>query len=177
MKQLHDLTDRVHHVLSTLSLTHFLCYGSLWGQIRLSRTLPWESTSQFCLRNEELIALDEVYIIRAFDKHGLKIHYNSADGVYLVTDPYLTGVLVELYVFEEDKLIHMYRRIGWKRRVLPPDCESMKSLECFPPRLIHPPLPVKEFGGYILPVPREGIELQKYHYEETWWKEIKPKNC
>lgn len=95
----------VHHVLSTLSLTHFLCYGSLWGQIRLSRSLPWESTSQFCLRNEELIPLDEVYIIRAFDKHGLKIQYNSADGVYLVIDPYLNGVAVELYVFEEDKLV------------------------------------------------------------------------
>lgn len=71
----------------------------------------------------------------------------------------------------------MYKRIGWKRRVLPPDCKAMKSLECFPPRLIMPPLPKKEFGGYIFPVPREGIELQKYHYELNWWKEVKPTNC
>lgn len=101
------LNLRVHHVLSTLSITHFICYGSLWGQIRISRSLPWEVSSQFCLRNEELIPLDEVYIIRAFDKHGLEIKYNSAEGIYNVIDPYINGAFVELYVFEEDKLVRL----------------------------------------------------------------------
>jgi hypothetical protein len=73
--------------------------------------------------------------------------------------------------------IGMLRRVGWKRRMLPPDCEGMTSLECFPPRLIAPPLPVKEFGGFVFPVPREGIEIQKYHYPDNWWKEVLPKNC
>jgi len=73
--------------------------------------------------------------------------------------------------------IGMLRRVGWKRRMLPPDCEGMTSLECFPPRLIAPPLPLREFGGFVFPVPREGIEIQKYHYPDNWWKEVLPKNC
>nr|CAD7597445.1 unnamed protein product [Timema genevievae] len=121
--QLHQLADKVNRVLSSLQLTHFLCYGSLWGQIRLSRSLPWEADVEFCLLNEELSLHDE---------------------------------------------INMLRRVGWKRRMLPPNCEEMTSLECFPPRLIARPLPLKEFGGYILPVPREGIEIQKYHYQQSW---------
>lgn len=28
-----------------------------------------------------------------------------------------------------------------------------------------------------MPVPREGIELQKYHYPNDWWLEIKPTDC
>ena len=61
----------------------------------------------------------------------------------------------------------MYRRIGWKRRFLPPDC-NLESLDCFPPRLIIPPLPIKEFGGSLIPAPREGIEMQKYHYKNNF---------
>lgn len=89
-----------------MSLTHFLCYGSLWGQIRLSRSLPWAVSSQFCVRNEELTPLDEVYIRRVFDKHGLQIQYNSAEGMYDVVDPFINGAFVVLYVFEEDNLVN-----------------------------------------------------------------------
>ncbi|XP_066991775.2 uncharacterized protein [Anabrus simplex] len=174
---LHKLADRTHHILATLGLTHFLCYGSLWGLIRLSRSLPWEDDVEFCLRNEELSLKDEVYLIRVFKKDNLDLSYNSAEGLYVVKDPKFHGGSVQLIVFEEDPLINMMRRVGWKRRMLPPDCEGMTSLQCFPPRLIAPPLPVKEFGGYVMPVPREGIELQKYHYQDNWWKEVLPKNC
>ncbi|XP_049794233.1 uncharacterized protein LOC126203893 [Schistocerca nitens] len=174
---LHNLADRTHRVLSSLGLTHFLCYGALWGQIRLSRSLPWESDVEMCLRNEELARKDEVFLLRAFRKQGLQLAYDSAEGRYTVKDPQFTGGSVQLIVFEEDRMINMLRRVGWKRRVLPPDCESMDSLQCFPPRLITPPLPQKEFGGYVMPVPREGIEIQKYHYPSNWWKEVLPKNC
>nr|CAD7395658.1 unnamed protein product [Timema cristinae] len=195
--QLHQLADKVNRVLTSLQLTHFLCYGSLWGQIRLSRSLPWEADVEFCLLNEELSLHDEVFLARAFKKHKLDMKYNSAEGLYMITDPQFEGGNIQLIVFEEDttttlnaaslpppnhfvnpyKLtasvntldlqINMLRRVGWKRRMLPPNCEEMTSLECFPPRLIARPLPLKEFGGYILPVPREGIEIQKYHYQQN----------
>uniref|UniRef100_A0A6V7JGT6 Uncharacterized protein n=1 Tax=Bracon brevicornis TaxID=1563983 RepID=A0A6V7JGT6_9HYME len=71
----------------------------------------------------------------------------------------------------------MIRRVGWTRRVLPPDCELSPSLQCFPPQLVIPPLPAKQFGGHFMPVPREGIELQKYHYPKDWWLEMKPTDC
>jgi len=174
---LHSLADRAHNVLSSIGLTHFLCYGSLWGQLRHSRSLPWESDVEFCMLNEEIITKDEVYLVRTFRNKGMKLDYDSTEGVYSVTDSKLPGAKVQLVVFEKDPMINMLRRVGWKRRVLPPDCESLPSLNCFPPRLAITPLPVKEFGGFIIPVPREGIEIQKYHYPNNWWKVIQPKNC
>nr|CAD7445338.1 unnamed protein product [Timema bartmani] len=158
--QLHQLADKVNRVLSSLQLTHFLCYGSLWGQIRLSRSLPWEADVEFCLLNEELSLHDEVFLTRAFKKHKLDMKYNSAEGLYMITDPQFEGGNIQLIVFEEDTTINMLRRVGWKRRMLPPNCEEMTSLECFPPRLIARPLPLKEFGG-LNPGPSGQIEARQ----------------
>ncbi|KAG8259732.1 uncharacterized protein LOC124356991 [Homalodisca vitripennis] len=174
---LHALGDRVHRLLVSLGLTHFLCYGSLWGQLRLSRTLPWERDIELCVLNEEMALKDEVFLERQFRKNNMQLAYDSTDGKYTITDDTLPDARVELIVFEEDPMVAMLRRVGWKRRVLPSDCESLPSLSCFPPRLIKTPLPSREFGGYIIPVPREGIEIQKYHYPDNWWKEVLPKNC
>lgn len=71
----------------------------------MSRALPWQVSSQICLRNEELLPHDEVYIRRIFEKHGLKIEYNSAEGMYDVVDPFVNGPYVEIYVFEEDTMV------------------------------------------------------------------------
>lgn len=43
-----------------MGITHFLCYGSLWGQLRLGRTLPWERDIELCVLNEEMALKDEV---------------------------------------------------------------------------------------------------------------------
>lgn len=96
---------RTHRVLLSLSLTHFLCYGALWGQIRLSRTLPWEANVEFCLLNEELARRDEVFLLRAFRKQGLELDYDSGEGQYVVKDPVFSGGSVQLIVFEEDRLV------------------------------------------------------------------------
>ncbi|XP_054264958.1 uncharacterized protein LOC128987900 [Macrosteles quadrilineatus] len=174
---LHALSDRVHRLLASLGITHFLCYGALWGQLRLSRTLPWERDIELCVLNEEIALKDEVFLERQFRKNNMQLVYDSTDGKYRVTDTTVPDARIELIVFEEDPMVGMLRRVGWKRRVLPSDCESLPSLSCFPPRLVKAPLPSREFGGYIVPVPREGIEIQKYHYPDNWWKEVLPKNC
>ncbi|EEB20054.1 conserved hypothetical protein [Pediculus humanus corporis] len=175
--ELHIFTNEVHKILKVLNVTHFLCYGSLWGEIRFSRVLPWEDKSVMCILNEEILTKDELSIIRIFKNNGFYISYQSSEGQYVVTklnsDKKMRVLLV---LFELDKVVEMYRRIGWKRRFLPPDC-SLESLDCFPPRLIIPPLPIKEFGGSLIPAPREGIEMQKYHYKNNWWNEVPIKNC
>lgn len=72
----------------------------------------------------------------------------------------------------------VYRRIGWRRRFLPPHCDWSPSLQCFPVNLVDDsPLPRKRLGHYSYPVPMGHIELQKYHYTDNWWTEVKPKNC
>ncbi len=219
-----------HEVLDGLDLAHFLCYGSLFGQLRHSASLPWERDAEMCVLNEEVSRYDEVFIKRAFWKRGLDVVYDSAEGRYIVTvdrrhaekdeasgddansdgdrfvavKPHVKktddhdeedeskvekhhfhrkfeGVL-QLVVFADDKSIEkggesMYHRVGWKRRLLPPDCDYSKTLECFPSRLAQSPLPLKLFGTRAVPVPREEFELLKYHYPDNWWKEVKPLNC
>ncbi|KAL0266472.1 UNVERIFIED_CONTAM: hypothetical protein PYX00_008993 [Menopon gallinae] len=178
---LHVMTHSVHVVLEHLNITNFLCYGSLWGQLRLSRILPWEDKTVLCILNEAVLAKDELLVARVFKSKGFIISYDSIEGIYNILQAnqkdHRKPLKVILIVFELDKVVDMYRRIGWKRRVLPPDCETLSSLDCFPPRLIRPPLQRKEFGGKLIPVPREGIEIQKYHFRDNWWKEITYKNC
>ncbi|KAE8747393.1 hypothetical protein FOCC_FOCC005860 [Frankliniella occidentalis] len=173
-----NLSYRVHKVLDIMTLTHCLCYGALWGQVRRSSTLPWETNAEFCVNNKEISAFDENFIDRVFRKHNLTLVYDSAEGLYSVTDDaFQKGAQIQLIVFEEDLKLDVMRRVGWKRRMLPPNCEDSKSLECFPIRLLRKPLPMKPFGWKELPVPWESLEILKYHYPENWWKEVLPLNC
>ncbi|KAF7391960.1 hypothetical protein HZH68_011503 [Vespula germanica] len=175
-EKLHELAYRTHLVLAKLGIVHFLCLGALWGQVRIGRALPWARKVELCLVDT---LRDDVIITKAFREVGLSATYLHAAGVYRVQEHEVgeNSPKVEIVVFEEDAVTQMVRRVGWTRRVLPPDCEFSPSLQCFPPQLVIPPLPAKQFGGRLMPVPREGIELQKYHYPNDWWLEIKPTDC
>ncbi|XP_050447433.1 uncharacterized protein LOC126849538 isoform X1 [Cataglyphis hispanica] len=175
-EKLHDLAYRAHLVLSKLGIVHFLCLGGLWGQVRIGRALPWARKVELCLVDT---LRDDVLITKAFREDGLSATYLHAAGIYRIQEHEVgeDAPKVEVVVFEEDAVTQMVRRVGWTRRVLPPDCEFSPSLQCFPPQLVIPPLPAKQFGNRLMPVPREGIELQKYHYPNDWWLEIKPTDC
>ncbi|XP_043275572.1 uncharacterized protein [Venturia canescens] len=175
-EKLHDLTYRTHLVLAKLGVVHFLCFGGLWGQVRIGRALPWSRKTEFCLIDT---LRDDALITKAFRDVNLSASYSHAAGIYHVQEHEVgeDSPKIEIVVFEEDTVTQMVRRVGWTRRVLPPDCELSPSLQCFPPQLAIPPLPTKQFGGFLVPVPREGIELQKYHYPNDWWLEIKPTDC
>lgn len=198
ISELYELLYRTHDVLDQLRLTHFLCYGSLFGQVRHSETPSWERDGEFCVLNAELLQYDEVFLIRSFRKADLELTYDSSEGRYIVRTinpaPRIRQETpdeairpdtpeVQLIVFAADKEIksssfdEMLHRVGWKRRMLPPDCEYSQSLECFPKRLIDPPLELKPFGMKDLPVPHEDIEMLKYHFPDNWWIETKPLNC
>lgn len=193
---MHRLVYEVHGVLDTLDLTHFLCYGSLFGQVRRAATLPWEKDAEFCVLNEEFEKHDELFIKRAFKKVGLDVVYDSAEGLYVVKvakEPEIVAKLsekispqfsgyVQLIVFAVDKDIQvdgevMRHRVGWKRRLLPPDCDYSSTLDCYPKRLSEVPLPLKLFGTQAVPVPREEFEILKFHFPKNWWREEKPLNC
>jgi len=186
---LEDTIGRVHLVLKKIGLTHVLCYDTLVGQIRLGRNLPWEDSGYFCIFNEDLVKYDESFIGRAFQESRLGIAYDSAEGRYLVTrqdkenlGPTGAG-MVKLIVFSKEEEIQemiepTYYRIGWKRRILPRHCEYSPSLQCFPSRLVEPPLKMVKFGSQgKLPAPHEHFEILKYHYPDTWWKDPKPGHC
>ncbi|XP_052898431.1 uncharacterized protein LOC128305151 [Anopheles moucheti] len=179
--ELEHLFERVHRLLVQHGLTHFLCYGTLWGQIHMAKMLPWREKAEFCVLNEELMRHEEARFIRNFYASELQIHYLHSEGIYRIfakepTAPHATPY-VELVVFQLDETQGMYKRIGWKRRVLPPHCDWTPSLECFPVNLLQGTLPKRPLGRYDYTVPMGGIELQKYHYPDNWWKNVKVRNC
>lgn len=175
---LNNLMIETHKLLDKLKLTHFICYGTLWGILKIDGLLPWEDNIEFCALNEELSEFEEASLIRVFLKNNLVLHYDSQDGVYNVYRPEQRSKgLLRIVVFEKDIDLDMMKRVGWSRRLLPQDCDISPSLQCFPPRLIEPPFPFTNVHGVEYNIPREQIEIQKYLYPDTWWKDIKPSEC
>ncbi|XP_058123870.1 uncharacterized protein LOC131282127 [Anopheles ziemanni] len=179
--ELERLFERVHRLLVQHKLTHFLCYGTLWGQIRMGKMLPWREKAEFCVLNDELMHHEEARFIRNFYANELHISYLHSEGIYrifatdsvtMIAPPY-----IELIVFQLDVAQGMYKRVGWKRRLLPPHCDWTPSLDCFPVNLLQGTLPKRPLGRLLYTVPMGGIELQKYHYRDNWWKDVKVHNC
>lgn len=115
---------------------------------------------------------------RAFTKRQLVIDYYSAEGLYKIWplrhNTITSGVELHLFLFLTVPEHHLVRRMGIKYRLLPPLTEQIHS---FPVHLINSPLNWLKLSNVSFPAPREGIELQKYHYTQNWWQEIRPKRC
>lgn len=179
--ELYHLLSTVSAILSKLAITHFLCFDSLWGAVQESGPLPWDAHAHLCALNEKVAVHDEAELLRAFRRRGLALEYSSAEGQYTIRNKsYVSeefeAPTVRVVLFEEDERVLMLRRVGWRRRVLPPDCDAHPSLQCFPPNLAAVPLPTRPFGPLSMPAPREDIDLLKFHYPTTWWRPLQP-NC
>lgn len=174
-KKLGKLLENIEEALKALNLTYFMCYQTLWAALKVKKPLPWQKDIDLCVLNKEISAIDEGYLARTFKRYGLSINYNSGGGYYRVFKFGNISPYAKLTVFEEDLVTHQMRRVGWIHRMLPPN--SCEELNCFPPELISTPLPKIAFGDYLLPAPSNGIEIQKYLYPYSWWKEITPTNC
>ncbi len=96
---------RTHQVLDKFSLTHILCYHSLWGQIKNNKLLPWQPKGEFCIFNDELMKIDEAFFLSLFFKNDMNIKYFYSDGYYRIEDNRQREPFVELYVFENDKSV------------------------------------------------------------------------
>lgn len=175
LKKVENLLKDVQAPLQDLKLTYFLCYNSLWGALKVKGPLPWQNGLDICVLNKELSLIDEGFLIRTFKRHNLNIAYNSAGGFYKVQRFSELLPSATLTVFEEDPITFQMRRVGFIHRMLPPT--ACEELNCFPPELIVNPMPKASFGELNVPVPRDGIEMQKYLFPNSWWKEITPINC
>lgn len=169
-----DIAVSVSHILSIHNIQFFLCYESLWGALKNGGLLRWERKVDFCAMNENLVKLDEVFFLRQFQKAGLEIDYDSKTGRYTVWRRLKDEGTVEINLFERLKEMKLVRRLGWRHRLLPP---SSDNIDTFPDFLVELPLPKIKFSGREYPAAREGLELQKYHYRDSWWKNVKPENC
>ena len=121
------------------------------------------------------------------------LQYDVLEGIYAVyltegphqglpDDPRSTGgsdVSGRIIPFRPGSIYpsRLMRKTGLKRAILPEDCEGQQLLECFPSHLALPPLNQIKYGTETLPAPKEGIELQKYHYPDDWWLQRKIPPC
>ena len=167
--EMEEVLIRSLSAINTLHLaSHFLCFDSLWAAHTSNKPFRWKTTNEICIKNEEISKLEEATIIRVFKREGVILSYSSSSGEYDVR-LYSSGqTRLKLFLFEKDQENDQLRRVGWKHRLLPPD--SCSITQCFPSHLVDAPLPTTKFSGVRIPIPREEIEIQKYHYPNDWWK-------
>ena len=179
------LSERVHRALNILQVTHFLCHDSLWASLYQEGPRSWDRTLDLCLIGEDLTGQDEGFVARFFKTQDLILEYDMMEGLYTVrlqpkikfpgipSAGELPDVLARLILFQSrSNSMMVMRKSGVKRALLPDDCDNT-LLECFPIHLVQKPLSSIKFGNNELPAPKEGIEIQKYHYPDDWWLQRK----
>jgi hypothetical protein len=170
MNLYNELTSVMNSALKKLGLTYFLCYGSLWGALRMKKTLPWDRNLDFCILKHELVAIDTKRFDETLKSFGLDYYYNSRRGKYIV---YFNGVSAEITVFE--RVGSRVERTGWEKRLFP---HLYLNFQNFPYSLVEKqPLKTIEFNSLQIPAPYEVYEIQKYLYPDNWWRIVKPKGC
>lgn len=104
----------LHSVSSQLELHNFnvfLCYGSLWGEIRLSRLLPWSHKAELCILEDQLIEYGYEDFSKDFERNHMNIRYIAADGYYYIESDTagwsqtLSKPFVEIFIFTKDRKV------------------------------------------------------------------------
>ena len=166
-----ELAARIHKILDSLKIPHYMCYGTLWGVIRMERLLPWDNDVDFCINNTSILKVEEATLYKYFQKYDLQMRYMTRYGLYRVL---FRKAAADITVFDYDAYDGLMHRVGWDTRLYP---LWYREYHSFPPRLIEAPLKMKKFHSIQLPVPHEEMEIQKYLYKDDWWKIVKPQGC
>lgn len=161
------LATKVHKILDAHKIAHILCYGSLWGALRREDVLPWDTDVDFCIWSEDLESVEEAYMYKLFKFEGVALSYDFSKGAYVAT---YGNARCDLVVFGMSEDYAWLKRLGIRNTF-------GAQTDQFPSRLIAPPLSTMKLHGKDFPVPRGGIEIQKYLYPDNWQKEVKPPNC
>ena len=189
-QELVALSKETTGILSRNNVTHFLCYGSLWAHLRRGNLFPWDRTLSLGAFAEDVDRLPDDHLANLFTAKDLLLSYDRANGVYTVrgikygqrvSSPSFLIPELRLYTWKLNEAIKvngdreaMRQRVGWRHRILPPGSEG---LEEFPAKLVALPLPSVTLSGIKVDVSHEGAELQKYHYQDNWWTEVRPPGC
>lgn len=93
----------------------FLCYGSLWGEIRQSQLFPWAHKAELCILEDHLVEYGRDDFVSDFERNHLKIQYIAADGYYYIESnsigwsQTISKPFVELYIFAKDRKVNAGR--------------------------------------------------------------------
>ncbi|XP_078379427.1 uncharacterized protein LOC144662488 [Oculina patagonica] len=170
-----NMTYTVHKILDDLGIEHWLMYGSVFGAIRAQGPLPWDDDVDVGFNSSGTFASTKfVDFVSAFESKGLKVYHAR----------WFTSNMMKVYSDDmpliKVDLTAMYNYNGWMKRggletwIVP---FHYNRRHTFPAELAEKPLPLVRFGYSEMPVPRGGIEIQKYLYPDDWWKEVKPVSC
>ena len=156
------LTDIINGVLTEKGVGYFLCYGSLFGALRLGKSLPWDPDVEFCLISfEQMYAKEEIY--SWFEQNNVRVHYNYFEDLYEIK---LGQVVAEIIFFEyNDDFTQLERKL------------LFGTTDRFPSELVSPPLKKLKFHEQQVPVPNGDVDIQKHFYPEDWWQQVKPLYC
>lgn len=102
---------------------------------------------------------------------GISLEYSAWGGFHRVTRGSARADLMLFHSFSPNGLME---RVGIEAYVF---FVNYRKMHAFPSQLVAMPLPKVLFAGVLMPVPKGGLEIQKYHYPYDWWKESKPIGC
>ena len=146
-------------------------FFSLWGALRYNAPLPWDTDLDIGVLRNDLEHLPRDKLEYTLASKGMDIHYSSWGGFYRVT---MGNVRADLMIFDAFADSGNLERVGVESYVF---FINYKKMHAFPSELVQKPLPTMSFGGIAMPVPHDGLEIQKYHYPYDWWEERKPVGC
>lgn len=89
----------------------FLCYGSLWGEIRQSRLLPWSHKAELCILEDQLNEYGHDDFVKDFERNHMSIRHIAADGYYyiesnsIIQSQSISKPYVEIFIFAKDRQV------------------------------------------------------------------------
>ena len=101
---LRELATKTVKILKTLNVRHFACKATLWAIIRRNQvsalwrfrsalrqlyqiTFPWSPDVVICALNEDARNYDEKFFMQHFEREGLLLQYDAANGEYRISVP------------------------------------------------------------------------------------------
>ena len=171
------LAHKMHLILDSMGIEHWLMYGSLWGPLRgIPGPLPWDYDVDIGINGDDgnfsKVPFEEFKA--RFTSAGLKVTDKSlrSGNLMLVDQNSENGEKGEVFIFyNHGGVMTLAGYETWIFYI------NYRVYNSFPAVLVKQPLPKVRFGFFNISAPRGGIEIMKYLYPFSWWKVVKPANC
>jgi len=163
-------------ILDKHNMTYALGFGSLWGALRHGDILPWDIDIDLIVvldRNSDIKGTID-WLKKEMEAQGMEVYYRDWIGIIQGYSPVYKSQLDVTFWCDYYGTGTLFRCSGWEQYIF---FVNYRYHYTFPARLVKPPLPTLNFINRSWPVPRNGIEIQKIHYPNDWWKVAKPRGC
>ena len=175
IRQLVQLTYKVHAILENVGIDCWLMYGSIWGPLRgIEGPLPWDDDVDLAINGDGNFSQMTFEEFKAsFTVLGLSVESSLwRSSLIVISEKDSSWPTLDLFVFYD--MNGVMTRLDLHSWLMP---INYKLYHTFPSRLVEPPLPEVKFGFFNISVPRNGVEIMTHLYPYNWWKVVKPVGC